>query len=1309
LPYVLALVALLAGCGRTELEQPEDVRSFDVADVPDARDARDGDAPDVPCRINSDCDNGVFCDGPELCEAGRCRPGLPVNCDDGVSCTADRCDEGTRLCVSTPDNGLCMAPAVCDLIRGCTTEPCRDNSMCDNGDPCDGVEICQAGRCVVGPPPVCNDGVPCTDDQCVPGRGCVNVPNNARCDDGTFCNGAETCNIMLGRCVAAPPVSCDDGNACTADRCDEASRSCVSVGTEDADGDGFPSARCGGSDCDDTNPRVNPRMLEICGDGVDNNCDGRSDCADPRCAGGPGCGPCTPTGPEGDPASCRDGRDNDCNGLVDCAEPRCMPFCGCVPTGGENTDFACRDGRDNDCDGALDCADTECRMVPGCVMCIPTGPEGDPVSCRDGRDNDCNGALDCADPRCAGTPACVPINEDCTTAARIGVPGTASGSTASARDDVTPPCGSSSAPDVVYVFFNPVRQTLTIDTNGSSYDTMLFIRRDNCTSGAVVGCDDDSGVGTASQIVLTNADPGTYYVFVDGWSSSRGAYQLHVTVGGPREDCANLVDDDGDGLVDCADVADCGTDPTCMMCRPTGPENTAVACTDGRDNDCDGFVDCLDTECRALPACGGCVPTGGENTAVACTDGRDNDCDRLLDCADPDCLGVSVCPCRPTGAENNAFACVDMRDNDCDGRTDCADPECAGVPACGGCVPTGGENTAVACADGRDNDCDRLTDCADPDCSGVGTCACVALPEACNDMRDNDCDRLTDCADPDCRTAPVCMACVPTGAENTDLACADGRDNDCDARLDCADPDCAGTRACMVCMPTGGENTDAECRDGRDNDCDRLTDCADPGCAMTAACAICTPTGAENTDAECRDGRDNDCDRLTDCADPGCALVAACCRPTGAENTDATCTDGRDNDCDRLRDCADPECAMAPTCVMCVPTGAEGTDASCTDGRDNDCDTAVDCADPGCFRVPACVPAPANDNCSRPIPVAVPSVTTGTTVGAAGDYTPTTAGFPGCAGGGGPDVVYTFTVTTTAPLTIDLTGAGFDPVLHVRRDTCATGTQVACNDDFVGTNSRVTFTATPGTYYVFVDGFGTTSAGSFTLTIAMGLPAEICDNFRDDDADSLVDCADPDCAMAPRCVCTPTGFEGTDATCTDGRDNDCDGLTDCADPNCGAVTACCRPTAEVCTDGRDNDCDGLVDCSDPNCSTNPACVVCMPGSESGPTACSDGRDNDCDGRTDCNDPDCRPFMDPMAECCNGRDDNGNGLIDEFACTCRTNADCSSIGSGGSFPSTTCYASTLSLCGPPCNRLGGDFFCDRLLPGSRCDLATGQCR
>ncbi len=42
----------------------------------------------------------------------------------------------------------------------------------------------------------------------------------------------------------------------------------------DTDGDNAPAC---GNDCDDSDPNVHPGAPEVCGDGVDQNCDGHAD------------------------------------------------------------------------------------------------------------------------------------------------------------------------------------------------------------------------------------------------------------------------------------------------------------------------------------------------------------------------------------------------------------------------------------------------------------------------------------------------------------------------------------------------------------------------------------------------------------------------------------------------------------------------------------------------------------------------------------------------------------------------------------------------------------------------------------------------------------------------------------------------------------------------------------------------------------------------------------------------------------------------------------------------------------------------
>jgi TPR repeat protein len=64
---------------------------------------------------------------------------------------------------------------------------------------------------------------------------------------------------------------------------------------------------------------------------------------------------------------------------------------------------------------------------------------------------------------------------------------------------------------------------------------------------------------------------------------------------------------------------------------------------------------------------------------------------------------------------------------------------------------------------------------------------------------------------------------------------------------------------------------------------------------------------------------------------------------------------------------------------------------------------------------------------------------------------------------------------------------GFDPVVYVRRSCADERSELACNDDpLAGLNerSRIERPFDPGTYWVFVDGFGATNAGRFRLSIS---------------------------------------------------------------------------------------------------------------------------------------------------------------------------------------------------------------------------------
>jgi hypothetical protein len=58
------------------------------------------------CRFTPDpsvCDDGVYCNGLEVCSLGvGCVAGPPTSCSDDNPCTIDRCEESTRSCVRVP-------------------------------------------------------------------------------------------------------------------------------------------------------------------------------------------------------------------------------------------------------------------------------------------------------------------------------------------------------------------------------------------------------------------------------------------------------------------------------------------------------------------------------------------------------------------------------------------------------------------------------------------------------------------------------------------------------------------------------------------------------------------------------------------------------------------------------------------------------------------------------------------------------------------------------------------------------------------------------------------------------------------------------------------------------------------------------------------------------------------------------------------------------------------------------------------------------------------------------------------------------
>ena len=306
------------------------------------------------------------------------------------------------------------------------------------------------------------------------------------------------------------------------------------IGLEDADGDGVSVCN---NDCDDNDPLNAGTFAEDCSDGQDNDCDGIADCADSDCEQDAACVE----------SICDDGLDDDGDGDIDCDDSDCEISC---------FELICDDGLDDDGDGDIDCDDSDCLDDLVCME----------ASCTDGFDDDGDGDIDCDDSDCADNVTCqtecVDVGFDLGTAVGTAV---AVGTNAGEIDDTDGSCSVAfGGEDVNFLWTAPASGTYTFSTIGSTYDTVLYAST-SCV-GEEIECNDDSnfnGGNTYSELLDMYVVGGeTIVLTVDAYEYfESGTYSLDIT-STFEGSCDDGLDDDADGLTDCAD-SDCSFDASC--------------------------------------------------------------------------------------------------------------------------------------------------------------------------------------------------------------------------------------------------------------------------------------------------------------------------------------------------------------------------------------------------------------------------------------------------------------------------------------------------------------------------------------------------------------------------------------------------------------------------------------------------------------------------------------------------------------------------------------------------------------------------
>ncbi len=750
------------------------------------------------------CGDANVCDGIETCQQGLCAPGTPLNCSDGNSCTSDSCD-ATHGCIQTPTAGCCSTDADCADTSACTIN-----------------ERCVNHACTSDPLP-CDDTNPCTGDSCNPSSGCVNTPvaNNTACDDGNVCNGINTC--QNGMCQAGTAPNCDDGNTCTTDSCNTQS-GCIHQGTpgccsSDADcADNTPctiNERCASGacvsdplDCDDQSPCTTDR------------CDSTSGCVQNPVPDGQGCGDTNLCNgiEKCSSGSCTHAAGLNCDDANSCTTDSCDPSTGCHNVGTPScctTDADCADSSactinercDNgsctsdprNCDDGEVCTSDSCDPASGCVNTHLL----DGSNCSDG--DTCNGIETCRSGTCAsGTQLTCDDSNSCTTDScdpstgchNVGLPGCCS---------IDADCADSSA---CTINERCVNGSCTSDPLPCDDGEVCTSDSCNPASGCVntpvpngQACGDADVCNGIETCQNGDCQLGTLLACNDGNPCTDDA--CDSALGCTHTPVANCCFTDGD----CVDSDACTVNERCINGSCTSDTRN---CNDGNPcsaDSCNPASGCVNTDLVDGTSCSDANACDGVELCNAgdCQAGVAPDCDDRNFCTVDTCDNGSGCQHAPVA-------------NCCNSNTQCADADlcsvnerCTAQHSCASdprncddgnvCTQDTCTNPLVGCVHTPlgSGTCDDGSLCTSADACSAGSC--VGAPVNCSDG--NLCNDLETCL-------PATGQC--SNASGLPLLCAPGSTHwsrTCGAEWDINNPN----------NPYGVDGRKQYCRQG-DPTCD---------------------------------------------------------------------------------------------------------------------------------------------------------------------------------------------------------------------------------------------------------------------------------------------------------------------------------------------------------------------------------------------------------------------------------------------------------------------------------------------------------